>query len=45
VLAIVLEDMKILGRVSARFQEGAIKGIIDFQEGKMLEVFGHALNR
>jgi len=37
--------MEIRGGVSARFQKRAIKGVIDFEDGKMLEILRYALNR
>jgi hypothetical protein len=37
--------MKILGRVSVRFQKRVIKGVVNFKEGKVFEVLGHAFNR
>ncbi len=44
-LAIVLEDMKILGGLTFFLQKQAIKGVIDFKEAKVLEVLGYAFNR
>jgi len=45
VLAIVPEDMKILGGLTIFLQEQPVKGVVDFEEGKVLEVFGYAFNR
>ena len=44
-LAIVPEDMKILGGLTIFLQKQAIKGVVDFKEGKMLEVLANAFNR
>ena len=44
-LAIVFEDMKILGGLTIFLQKQAVKGVIDFEKGKMLEVLGYAFNR
>ena len=44
-LAVAFEDMEIRGGASLGFQEGAIKGVIDFQDGKVLKIFRHALDR
>jgi hypothetical protein len=45
VLAIVPEDMKILGGLTIFLQKQAIKGVLDFKEGKMPEVLANAFNR
>ncbi len=45
VLAIALEDMKILGALTIFLQKQAIKGVIDFKQEEMLKVFGYAFNR
>jgi hypothetical protein len=45
VLAVFLENLEILGGLSIFFQEGAVKSVVDFEEGKVLEVFCHVLNR
>ena len=37
--------MKILGGLTIRLQKQAIKGVVDFKEGKMLEVLGYTFNR
>jgi hypothetical protein len=37
--------MEILSRFSVPLQEGAIKGVVDFEEGKVLKVFRYAFNR
>ena len=44
-LAIAFKDMEILGRVSTCFQKEAVKGVIDFEEREMFEVFAYALDR
>ena len=44
-LAIAFKDMKILGGLTIFLQKQAIKGVIDFEKGKVLEVFGYAFNR
>ena len=43
--AIVFKDMIILGGLAIFFKNRAIKGVVDFEERKMLEVFGYAFNR
>jgi hypothetical protein len=43
--AIAFKDREILGGVSARIQKRTVKGVIDFQDGKVIEVFRYALNR
>ncbi len=45
VLTIVFENMKIPGGLTIFLQKQAIKGVIDFEKGKVLEVFGCAFNR
>ena len=45
VLPVVFEDMKILGGLTIFLQKQAIKGIVDFEEGKVLKVFRYAFNR
>ena len=37
--------MKILGGLAILLQKEAIEGVVDFQERKMLEILGYALNR
>ena len=44
-LAIAFEDMKILGGLTIFLQKQAIKGVVDFQEAKVLEVLGYTFNR
>ncbi len=44
-LAIVSEDMKILGGLTIFLQKQAIKGVVNFKKGEVLEVFGYAFNR
>ena len=43
--AIVFKDMIILGGLAIFFKNRAIKGVVDFEERKVLEVLGYALNR
>jgi hypothetical protein len=44
-LAIALKDMEILGRFSICFQKEAIKGVVDFEDGKVFKVLANALDR
>ena len=44
-LAIAFEDMEIRGRASLGFQEGAVEGVVDFEDGKVLKIFRHTLDR
>jgi len=45
VLAIVFEGMKILVGLTILLEKQAVKDVIDFEEGKMLEVFDYAFGR
>ena len=45
VLPIVFEDMKILSGLAIFLQKQAIKGAVNFKEGKVYEVLGYAFNR
>jgi len=45
VLPVVFKDMKIMGGLTIFLQKQAIKGIVDFEEGEMFEILGHAFNR
>ncbi len=45
VLPIIFEDMKILSGLSIFLQKQAIKGVVNFKEGKVYEVLGYAFNR
>ncbi len=37
--------MKILGVLAIFLQKQPIKGVIDFEEGEVLKIFGYAFNR
>ena len=45
VRAIAFKNMKILGGLTIFLQKQAIKGVVDFEKGKGLEVFRYAFNR
>jgi hypothetical protein len=45
VLAKAFEDMKILDGLTISLQKQAIKSVVNFERGKVLEVFGYAFNR
>jgi len=34
-----------MGMASFCFQDGAVKGVVDFEERKVLEILGYAFNR
>ena len=44
-LAIAFEDMKILGGLTIFLPKQAVKGVINFEKGKVLEVLAYAFNR